>query len=265
VPAEEAPAVERAGSWYAQRHGPFPVWLGFCEQLLNETNDPSTRSNALWTLGQMALRSGELERAKTASEEKQRIDQGVGNEREAALAAGVLADILEARGEYEEALRIRREEELPVFERLGDVRSCAVTQGQIAYILQKRGEYEEALRILREDALPVYERLGDVRSRAVTQGKIANILKARGEYEEALRIRREEALPVYERLGATRDLLIGRANLAQTYLNRGKPEDRPTAVALLRLALSAAEALRIPPAVQWIRSILQRYKLTDEL
>ncbi len=39
-----------------------------------------------------------------------------------ALAAGLIADILEARGEFDEVLRIRREEELPVYERLGDDR-----------------------------------------------------------------------------------------------------------------------------------------------
>ena len=76
---------------------------------------------------------------------------------------GQIADILQSRGELDEALRIRREEELPVYERLGDVRSRAVTMGQIADILQSRGELDEALRIRREEQLPVYERLGDVR------------------------------------------------------------------------------------------------------
>jgi hypothetical protein len=80
---------------------------------------------------------------------------------------------------------------------------------------------------------------------------------------EALRILREEVLPVVERLGDVRDLLVGRTNLALTYLDRGKPEDRPTVAALLRLALTAAEALRIPEA-QRIRDILQRENLTDE-
>ena len=39
---------------------------------------------------------------------------------------GKIADILQARGETDEALRIRQEEELPVYERLGDVRSRSV-------------------------------------------------------------------------------------------------------------------------------------------
>jgi len=43
---------------------------------------------------------------------------------------GQIADILQARGEVDEALRIRREEELPVYERLGDVRSRAVTMAR---------------------------------------------------------------------------------------------------------------------------------------
>ena len=42
-----------------------------------------------------------------------------------AVTMGQIADILEQRGETEEALRIRREEELPVYERLGDVHSRA--------------------------------------------------------------------------------------------------------------------------------------------
>ena len=93
--------------------------------------------------------------------------------RSRAVTMGKIADILQARGETDEALRIRREEELPVYERLGDVRAKAVTMGKIADILQARGELDEALRIRREEELPVYERLGDVRSKAVTMQKIA--------------------------------------------------------------------------------------------
>jgi hypothetical protein len=55
---------------------------------------------------------------------------------------GKVADILQARGELDEALRIRQEEELPVYERLGDVREKAVTMGKVADILQARGELE---------------------------------------------------------------------------------------------------------------------------
>jgi hypothetical protein len=93
---------------------------------------------------------------------------------------GKVADILRARGELDEALRIRREEQLPVYDRLGDVRERALTMGRVADILQARGELDEALRIRREEELPVYDRLGDVRSLLVGRVNLAITLVRRG-------------------------------------------------------------------------------------
>ena len=56
---------------------------------------------------------------------------------------GKIADVLQARGELEEALRIRREEELPVYEKLGDVRSLLVGRANLAITLQRRGRAED--------------------------------------------------------------------------------------------------------------------------
>jgi phosphopentomutase len=110
--------------------------------------------------------------------------------------------VLEARGELDGALRIRRDELLPVFERLGVVRERAVTLGKIADVLAARGELDEPLRIRREEELPVYERLGEVRDRAVTMGKIADVLAARGELDEttAERMRLPEAARIRSEL-----------------------------------------------------------------
>ena len=158
-------------------------------------------------------------------EEQLPVYDRLGDVRSRAVTMGKIADILQARGELDEALRIRREEELPVYERLGDVRSRAVTMGKIADILQARGELDEALRIRREEQLPVYDRLGDVRSRAVTMGKIADILQARGELDEALRIRREEELPVYERLGDVRSRAVTMGKIADILQARGELDE----------------------------------------
>ena len=149
----------------------------------------------------------------------------LGDVRSKAVTQGQIADILQARGQLDEALRIRKEEELPVYERLGDVRSKAVTQGQIADILQARGQLDEALRIRKEEQLPVYERLGDVRSKAVTQGQIADILQARGQLDEALRIRKEEELPVYERLGDVRSKAVTQGQIADILQARGQLDE----------------------------------------
>ncbi|GAA0434319.1 hypothetical protein Aca07nite_00760 [Actinoplanes capillaceus] len=148
-----------------------------------------------------------------------------GSESEAAATWGDVAGIIRRRGEYDEALRIRREIQLPVYERLGDARETAVTWGHIADILFRRGEYDEALRICREVELPVYERLGDTRAIAVTWGDIADILFRRGEYDEALRIRQEVQLPVYQRLGDTRDLAVTWGKVADILFLRGEYDE----------------------------------------
>ena len=169
---------------------------------------------------------------------------------EVAYTLGAKADILQSKGQLDEALRIREQEELPVYERLGDVRSKAVTLGQIADILQARGQLDEALHIREQEQLPVYERLGDVRSKAVTLGKIAGIWQARGQPDEALRIREQEELPVYERLGDVRSLLVGRANLAMLLLEKDAEGNRQRSIDLLVLALADARRLRLPEAGQ---------------
>jgi hypothetical protein len=128
------------------------------------------------------------------------------------------------------------------------VRERAITHGKIADILQTRGELDEALRIRHEEELPVFTRLGDVRERAITHGKIADILQTRGELDEALRILREEQLPVFTRLGDVRQLSVAHAALAIAMAQRGYSEDHPQVLALLKLALTEAERLRLPEA-----------------
>ena len=56
---------------------------------------------------------------------------------------GKIADVMQARGQLDEALRIHQEELLPVYERLGDVHAKAITMGRIADILQARGQEDQ--------------------------------------------------------------------------------------------------------------------------
>jgi tetratricopeptide (TPR) repeat protein len=128
-----------------------------------------------------------------------------GDVRSRAVTMGQIADILQARGELGEALRICREEELPVFERLGDVRSRAVTMGRIADILQARGELGEALRIHIEERLPVAEEMGDADSLAHIRYRCGTIRLARGGWEgdEAQVVAAEifQSFSLYRQLG----------------------------------------------------------------
>jgi tetratricopeptide (TPR) repeat protein len=246
VPLLDRVRIARAGMYFARDAGPYHAWLQFCDATLIGEMSDADRSDVQWVLVQVALRSGFSDRALSAAKDKRDLDLARGAEREAAISAGFIADILQARGQVDEALKIRNEEELPVYERLGDVRERALTMGKIADILQARGQLDEALNIRTDEQLPVYERLGDVHARAVAMGRIATILQARGDLDGSLRIRRE----VHERLGDARFLLFGRWNLAGTLLLRGGEQDREEARALLIMAVDEARRLQLPEALQ---------------
>ena len=222
---ERAVVGGRVGFGYAFRSGPYAAWLGAVTRALITTTAPRAQSDLLWCQGNLAQQAGELDLTLQAAATKGAHDATQGWEGEVALAAGLRADVLHARGQLDEALRIRREEELPIYERLGDVHSKAVTMGQIADVLQARGQLDEANRIRREEVLPAFERLGDVLSKAVTMGKIADVLEARGQLDEALRIRREEQLPIFERLGDVRSMAITLGEIADVHQARGQLDE----------------------------------------
>ena len=133
-------------------------------------------------LGDLLKSLGTMDRAEYAYREAREALTRMDDRRRIAIAEGRIADILEARGELDEALRIRTEEELPIYQRLGDVHSRAVTQGQIADILVTRGELDDALRIWIDEVLPVLEQLGDRPAIVIAQKRIADIHRARGRY-----------------------------------------------------------------------------------
>jgi hypothetical protein len=69
IPPSDHVRVERAGSRYAIRNGPYHARLRFCEEALSGESGDDHRSNFLWTLGQVALSGGLPERALAAAEE----------------------------------------------------------------------------------------------------------------------------------------------------------------------------------------------------
>lgn len=227
--------------------------------------DGRGRAQTLLALADISLLQGALDEAQELLEGE--VIPGfawIGDEREGAVAQGKLAEVWEARGGIEEALRIRQGQ-LPVFERLGDLRERAVTLGKIAALYQEQGDFqaamdlrrqelqvyeqrgeerdraiclgaiadllfeqgalEEVLRIRREEELPVYRRLGDLRSWAVAQGQVAEVLARQGDFLGALRLRMEEELPVYQRLGLVRDVVVGRTNIALLLRVLGRVEE----------------------------------------
>ncbi|MDD2892882.1 MAG: tetratricopeptide repeat protein [Halothiobacillaceae bacterium] len=171
------------------------------------------------------MRRGNLDNALNYAESAKNLFNNHDHIREKAIASGQIADVFQARGQLDEALRIRQEEQLPVYEKLGDIRERAITLGKIADVFQARGQTNEALRILQEELLPVFEKLGDVRSRAVTLGQIADVFHAHGQLDEALRIRQEEQLPVFEQLGDISSRAVTLGKIADVFQARGQTNE----------------------------------------
>ncbi len=186
---------------------------------------PLDRARVITEQGRRLITRGEPDQAGQLFQRAHELFTTAGSELEAAVVMGSIADIAERRGDYDEALRIRREVQLPVYGRLGVARETAVTWGKIADISERRGDYDEALRIRREVQLPVYERLGDTRETALAWGKIADISERRGDYDEALRIYREVQLPVFERLGVAWETAVTWGKIADIAYQRGDYEE----------------------------------------
>lgn len=225
VPDADVARVERAGSNYGIQCGPFAAWLAFCERAASPPWAESQRTEALWTLCRVASSAGDLVRAMEAAETKRALDLASGNERGVALAQAVEADLRQALGQVDEALRIRRDVLIPAFERLGDFSSRAVTLGKIADIWEARGDLDQALRMRREYEIPEYERLGEAREKAIAMGRIADMLECRGQLAEALQIRRDEQLPVFERIGDVRSKAATMGRIADVLKALDQPSE----------------------------------------
>jgi tetratricopeptide (TPR) repeat protein len=138
-------------SQYAMLNGPFHVWMVFCERGLKERSDPEEQSGLLWILAIMARSAGAMDKALEAARRKAALDREQGDERGAALAAECRADILQDRGQLDEALRILQTEELPVYERLGNTRGLLVGRVNLALNLLARsapGDRDQAAHLL---------------------------------------------------------------------------------------------------------------------
>lgn len=99
--------------------------------LVGAGNDAAS-ANLLLEASRLREGLGEWASAQALAERARDHYRALDHARGTALALGQIADILQARGQLDEALRIRTEEQLPVYERLGDVRSLLVCRTQIA-------------------------------------------------------------------------------------------------------------------------------------
>jgi len=109
-------------------------------QLENREAEAKTQvylGNALATLG-------DVKRCLTLYREAADLHQRLGDVRAKAVTMVKIADILQQRGQTDEALHIHREECIPIFERLGDVRSLVIARAKIGMVLLEEPSPTEA-------------------------------------------------------------------------------------------------------------------------
>ncbi|MBP8806152.1 MAG: metallophosphoesterase [Kofleriaceae bacterium] len=213
---DEVARVAPACWQFAISRGPAVPWLARVREVVEAT----ASTDLLWARARLAQRVGINDEVLAAAEH---LDAR-GDDRIRAMAHGLRADVLVARGDLDEALRIRRSEQLPVYERLGEVRQQEITRSKIADILETRGDVDEALRI-RLASIPVFERIGDAYSRAVAKGQISRMLAFRGDLDGALQILREDMLPAFERLGAAHEHAVTLGRVVDILAARGEVDE----------------------------------------
>lgn len=150
----------------------------------DDHDDPVERARVLAEQAQRLTTTGDLSRAEDLLVQARDLFLDAGFDREAAVTSGRIGDIHHQRGDYDEALRIRREVELPAFERLGDTRSIAVTWGQIGDIHFQRGDHDEA-KALQLKRLETNRRLGDLDGIAAANWDLAQIHLTQEDHESA--------------------------------------------------------------------------------
>ena len=157
------------------RRGPYRLWMQFCERGLQQVTAPTEQSGLLWTYANLTQSAGDLDLSLALAERKVKVDvkRGEDGERGRALAWSKIADIRMARGDLDEALRIRLEEQLPVYERLSDVRERAVTLAKITQIHAARENYAAATQLLESEVIPLLSEIGDEQGLAVYRAQLA--------------------------------------------------------------------------------------------
>jgi tetratricopeptide (TPR) repeat protein len=190
--------------------------------------DPLDHARVIAEQARYLMTRGEPEQAEELLLQAHRLFRAAGSEREAAAVMGIIADIAYQRGDYDEALRIRREDELPVYERLGDTRATAICWGKIADITFQRGDYDEAAELQRR-RLQVNEGLGDLDGIAAAKWGLAQIDLARKDYQSAFPRLVEAFQTLYRLQRAAGSAMVGRV-LGEVLLARGAASPGPPGI-----------------------------------
>ena len=160
-------------------------------------DDISTHAKLLTQAAERFRQVGDLVEAERLLNEVKRHFEKLGYMRERAVTLGKIADILQARGEFDEALRIRREEVLPISQQMGVIHNFAYMLYLCAMLRTKRGVYDqEDLKIVGDESaesFAISRHLGQADFLAEVGFYFGQLLAASSNREAALTVLDEAA------------------------------------------------------------------------
>jgi predicted ATPase/class 3 adenylate cyclase len=167
-------------------HGPYGEGRRWLEAALQKGGKQAStaRAKALQTVSSLAVRQGDLERARTSADEWLTLARSTGNATDVAVALRALGIIACDQGDYEVSESLQREA-LAVFQRSGDDREVRESLGMMACIEIRRRDYPRA-RSAFEETLALSREAGDSRGILVAVGNLAHVALRQGQLQEAL-------------------------------------------------------------------------------
>jgi predicted ATPase/DNA-binding XRE family transcriptional regulator len=179
------------------------------------------RADALTSLGVLAQRQGDYERAVTVLEEGLALWRAADDRRGSARALLIFGNVVKERGQYQEATALF-EQSLQLSQEAGDRAHSVSALGNLGLMAAHQGDLVTA-RERFEKALDLARELGDKRLRAVTLQNLADIALQMGGLAEAS-ARLEEARPLAEEIGDKYCLAYVLETLAEVQRKQGRTE-----------------------------------------
>src|SRR6266550_3977689 len=176
-------------------HGPYGEGRRWLEAALQAGGKQTStaRARALQTVSSLAVRQGDLERARTSAEEWLTLARSAGNATDVAIALRSLGIIACDLRDYEESETLQREA-LAMFQQAGNDREVRESLGMLAWLGIAQRDYPRA-RSAFEESLALSREAGDSRGILVGAGNLVHVALRQGQLREALNLL-GEAVPL---------------------------------------------------------------------
>ncbi|NNE12868.1 MAG: tetratricopeptide repeat protein [Ilumatobacter sp.] len=175
------------------------------------TGDVRGIGHARSSLGMIATRAGEHERAERLYLDALAVLRPAGERRDAASVLSNLGNLAEDRGELRRATRYY-DGAIQLYREVDDRRGVALILNNLSIVAQRTGDLLRAETIARE-ALAVFRSIGDTAGEAAVLNNLSNLAAARGDHAGALQLCRD-GIEAFKRCADARGVVTGLRNAA---------------------------------------------------